>query len=493
MRKFTFLAVMFCLFGFGNIANAQIVNIPDANFKGNLVSNTSINTNGDNEIQTSEASVFSGTINVNDKHISNMTGIEAFTSLEYLICSYNQLTSLNLSANTALTDLECYNNQLTSLNLPASTAFTTLECDGNQLTSLNLSVCSALTFLNCNYNQLTSLNLSANTSLNALWCSNNQLTNLNISNCTALKTLWCSDNQLTSLDLSPNTALTYLFCNTNQLTSLNLTSNTSLSTLVCSFNQLISLELSSYSAYDTLDCSYNQLTSLNINNGNNYNFIWFSATNNPSLSCIQVDDSTFMNNNWEGAKDSTAYYSENCVITIPSAPTNLTLSSQKNILAKMILSWTDNSNNEDGFRIYISTDNTTFSEIGTTAANVNSYIDSTGAASTLYYYRVTAYNSAGSSTFSNTTSGTTTGINEISENNEMSLYPNPTTGRLAVSLTSGNIGTIEIYNLIGEKVYEKNFNQQKPAEIDISNSPCGIYFLKISNGTKVYTSKIVVQ
>jgi len=221
-----------------------------------------------------------------------------------------------------------------------------------------------------------------------------------------------------------------------------------------------------------------------------------------------VDDTTFMNANFASGKDTSASFSENCV-SIPVAPTDLTVNSLKNILSNMILSWTDNSNNEDGFRIYRSTDDVNYSEIGTTAANINTYTDSTGVASTLYYYRVTAYNSAGSSTFSNTANGITTGINEISENNVVSVYPNPTTGKLAVSLSNGNISTIEIYNLIGEKVYENNFNQQKPAlskvvteqgrsiegttEIDISNSPCGIYFLKIGDGVKVYTSKIVVQ
>ena len=42
-------------------ANAQNVNIPDANFKAVLVGNPGINTNGDGEIQVSEAAAFTGT------------------------------------------------------------------------------------------------------------------------------------------------------------------------------------------------------------------------------------------------------------------------------------------------------------------------------------------------------------------------------------------------------------------------------------------------
>ena len=443
-----------------------IVNIPDANFKNYLLNNSNINTNNDNEIQCSEADAFSGTIDVSNMNISDLTGIEAFTSLTYLTCFYNQLTSLDLSANTALTAFECSYNQLTSLEIPANSNITSLYCGYNQLTSLDLSSIPTLTYLYCRNNQLTSLNLSANNALTYLQCNNNQLTNL---------------------DLSASTSITSLRCSVNQLTSLNLSINNALTTIICSSNQL---------------------TSLNIRNENNINLISLNATGNPNLYCIQVDDTTFMNANFASGKDTSASFSENCV-SIPVAPTDLTVNSLKNILSNMILSWTDNSNNEDGFRIYRSTDDVNYSEIGTTAANINTYTDSTGVASTLYYYRVTAYNSAGSSTFSNTANGITTGINEISENNVVSVYPNPTTGKLAVSLSNGNISTIEIYNLIGEKVYENNFNQQKPAlskvvteqgrsiegttEIDISNSPCGIYFLKIGDGVKVYTSKIVVQ
>ena len=41
----------------------QNVYIPDANFKNYLVNNSAINTNGDGEIQVSEASAFTDTIN----------------------------------------------------------------------------------------------------------------------------------------------------------------------------------------------------------------------------------------------------------------------------------------------------------------------------------------------------------------------------------------------------------------------------------------------
>ena len=114
-----------------NNAN-QIVNIPDINFKAYLVGNTAINTNGDSEIQVSEASAFTDTIECANLNISNLKGIEAFTALTYLNCSDNQLTSLDVSKNTALTDLRCSNNQLTSLDVSKNPALGNLHCDGNK-------------------------------------------------------------------------------------------------------------------------------------------------------------------------------------------------------------------------------------------------------------------------------------------------------------------------------------------------------------------------
>ena len=197
--------------GFG-----QIVNIPDANFKAYLVGNAFINTNGDTEIQVTEASAFNGTIDCSSMNISDLTGIQAFTALTQLRCQNNQLSSINVSKNTALTELRCdkqsYKNPLTSLDVSKNTALTQLFCFENQLTSLDVSQNTALTTLNCMDNQLTSLDVSQNTALTYLGCMVNQLTSLDISKNTALTRLYCSSNQLKSLDVSKNTALTDLYC-----------------------------------------------------------------------------------------------------------------------------------------------------------------------------------------------------------------------------------------------------------------------------------------
>ena len=96
------------------------LNIPDENFLAALIEE-GVDNNGDGKISTTEAEVItyldvSGTQDTPGE-IENILGIEAFTNLDTLICSYNQLTTLDVSNNTALTVLHCFSNQLSSLDV----------------------------------------------------------------------------------------------------------------------------------------------------------------------------------------------------------------------------------------------------------------------------------------------------------------------------------------------------------------------------------------
>ncbi|MFT5844518.1 MAG: Leucine-rich repeat (LRR) protein [Saprospiraceae bacterium] len=245
MRTLLLILLLVPMMSFG-----QNVYIPDANFKGILVNNTAINTNGDSEIQVSEASAFTGPFNCSDSNISDLTGIEAFTALTELYCSFNQLTSLDVSNNTALTELYCC-------------------CAG-----------------------LTSLDVSSNT---------------------ALRLLIADDNELTSLDVSSNTALEYLSCYRNELTSLDVSNNTALRTLYCHRNNLTSLDVSNNTALTSISCFQNELECLNVKNGNNTAFFEdISFLPNPNLTCIEVDDVEWSTSNWADCLDSQTSFSENC-------------------------------------------------------------------------------------------------------------------------------------------------------------------------------------
>ncbi len=115
------------------------VYIPDTNFKALLLANSFINSTDDGEISFSEAAAYTGTINAYSSGIADITGLEAFTATTAFNCGFNQLDSLNVSANVALTTLYCNGNPLlSSLDVSANTHLTVLSCGKNHLTSLNV-------------------------------------------------------------------------------------------------------------------------------------------------------------------------------------------------------------------------------------------------------------------------------------------------------------------------------------------------------------------
>ena len=160
----------------------QSVYIPDTSFKAILVGNSAINTNGDTEIQMSEASSYDGGIECFGSNISDLTGIEAFTALTGLFCTSNNLTSLDVSQNVNLVLLHCGFNSIASLDISDLSALTILYAPGNLITNLNTDGAEALIHLDCSHNLITTLDLSQNTNLDHIDCQFNHLQCLNVAN-----------------------------------------------------------------------------------------------------------------------------------------------------------------------------------------------------------------------------------------------------------------------------------------------------------------------
>jgi hypothetical protein len=85
-----------------------------------------------------------------------------------------------------------------------------------------------------------------------------------------------------------------------------------------------------------------------------------------------------------------------------NAPSGLSASAKKGSIA---LAWTDNSNNESGFRIERSANGGAFVQIAQVGANVRSFNNTGLTKGVTYAYRVRAFNANGASAYSNTASG----------------------------------------------------------------------------------------
>ena len=159
--------------------------------------------NGDGSVTLSELDLIAlekiESLNLSAKGLKNLSGIEVYSNLKYLICTGNKsLTKIDVRKLTKLETLHCESCALTELKVNGLSNLRRLTCDQNQLTSLDLTGLSSLFQLNCVKNQLTSLNLAGLTSLSLLNCYENKLTELDISMLPALNELRCGKQELPS-------------------------------------------------------------------------------------------------------------------------------------------------------------------------------------------------------------------------------------------------------------------------------------------------------
>ncbi|OCB78387.1 hypothetical protein [Flavobacterium crassostreae] len=170
-----------------------------------------------------------GGLNLDSSGISDLTGIQAYTSLVQLSVAGNNLSSIAISGLPNLAYFDCrYNATLTSVNLSVHTKLAQIWCNNNpSLTTLILpTATTTLWGLWCYSANLTNLNLNGNTNLNSLFCQSNKLTNSFFSSLkyyTNLKGVNLSANKMTVLDLHLNTQLTSFWCYSNSLlTDINI-------------------------------------------------------------------------------------------------------------------------------------------------------------------------------------------------------------------------------------------------------------------------------
>lgn len=73
-----------------------------------------------------------------------------------------------------------------------------------------------------------------------------------------------------------------------------------------------------------------------------------------------------------------------------------------------------------------------------------------------------------------------------------SVFPNPTDGIITIN-GSKTINSVQVYNAIGELIYNTPNLNGSDQFIDISEHPIGIYFIAILSDNKLYHHKLIIN
>lgn len=230
------------------------------------------------------------TLSLKFNSVSDIKPIEGISTLKVLILGENPISSINLDKLGELTDLRLYGTNISDIDLTKTPKLESLylqrtnvsKVDLTPLQSLDqalLNKCSSLTEIKasnlpsitridaveCN---LKSFEISDCPSLRELHLNSNKLTSIKMTNLAMLMRLNVYDNQITSIDVSNLPLLMWLFVYDNQLTSIDLSANVPLIEFRASNNPLTEVNLSTNKNLVSLELeSMSKMKALNIKNG----------------------------------------------------------------------------------------------------------------------------------------------------------------------------------------------------------------------------------
>ncbi len=310
-------------------SQCAITLIPDTNFE-QILQNLGFDIDGtiNGQVFTDDISDI-GFLGVPNQNISDLSGIEDFAALSNIDLSDNSLTTLDFSSNANLAIINASNNQLQSINVGLNNQLTnltvsgnilinldvtqnpllnTLDTRGNPLQSLDLTQNINLVTLQIWFAEMTTIDLSGNPNLDFFSARSSQLTSLDFSNNPLITILQVRNSQIETINISSNPLITTIEIGGNQLTALDVSSNPQLDILLCENNNLVSLDISQNSNLTWVNAADNLLENLNLRNGNNGAINPMTATGNPNLLCVFVDDIANIPANWD--IDNTSNYVE---------------------------------------------------------------------------------------------------------------------------------------------------------------------------------------
>lgn len=468
-------------------------------------------------LQVHQNNVLLEFLRVNNNRLTNLD-VSNNPLLFVLECNSNQLNTLDASNNPNLTQLHASSNNLTSVNIDGLSNLLVLYIQNNLLTFLDVNDSVNLVEMVSNNNQLSELNLVQNPDLQNIQCSNNALNRLNVSNgnnsvidifittnnpeltCITVDDVAYSEANWTNIDVQTSfnedcsplisipdvnfeQALINLGYDTNGLTGnirlydaeavevLDVESNniqslqgiegfTNLTFLFCADNQLSALDVSNLTNLQALNCSNNQLTDLDLSQNSNLSALSFGSnqlTNIDLSNNINLSELYCINNQLE-----TLDLSQNTnLIVLHCRNNSFTELDMRNGNNDLILTFDTMSNPE---LFCVSVDDVIYSE--SNWVNIDPQ-----------------------TSFSEDCSETL-GINEVSELEDVTLYPNPATNQFQIKGLQEDT-EITVYDINGRQIQKQTINPNQ--SVSIQEIPSGMYVVNIQNNSGAITKKLIVR
>ena len=230
------------------------------------------------------------TLSLKFNSVSDIKPIEGISTLKVLILGENPISSINLDKLGELTDLRLYGTNISEIDLSKTPKLESLYLQRTKVSKVDLTPlqsldqalinkCSnlselkasnlpSLTRLDAVEGNLTSFEISDCPSLRELHLNSNKLTSIKLNNLAMLMRLNVYDNQLTSIIVSNLPFLMWLFVFNNQLTSIDLSANVALREFRASNNPLTEVTLSTNENLVALELeNMSKMKTLNIKNG----------------------------------------------------------------------------------------------------------------------------------------------------------------------------------------------------------------------------------
>lgn len=230
------------------------------------------------------------TLSLKFNSVSDIKPIEGISTLKVLILGENPISSINLDKLGELTDLRLYGTNISEIDLSKTPKLESLYLQRTKvskvdltplqsldqalinkcsnLTELKASNLPSLTRLDAVEGNLTSFEISDCPSLRELHLNSNKLTSIKLNNLNMLMRLNVYDNKLTSIEVSNLPLLMWLFVFDNQISSIDLSANVALREFRASNNPLTEVNLSTNENLVGLELeNMSKMKTLNIKNG----------------------------------------------------------------------------------------------------------------------------------------------------------------------------------------------------------------------------------